>query len=203
MLPQTSDSSYRDMIKREAEKHLLKVSDAKEDLVFGKRKGADFLRTVLTESCEMPPSWTPANRAAVETPGQWLNVNGQGGTSDSNKAIHWCGIFATYVLKQTGMAVKWRSGVGIVPSDTASKWVRKHRRWIANEKSEDGDFQVGDIAAIPKSNHHFIVTDISNPSTLGCVAGNGNYQRIERQTHSRRDVNCLYKIIWDPLASRL
>jgi len=199
----TSDPSYRQMIKREAEKHLLKISDAPADLVFGKRKGADFLRKVLAEACETPPSWTPANLQALETPGTWLNVNGQGGTSDSQKAVHWCGIFATYVLKQTGMAVKWRSGLGIVPSDANSTWVRKHRRWMPDERFGDEDFEIGDIAAIPRANHHFVVTDVSNPMTLGCIAGNGNYQRIERQTHNRKDVNCLYKIVWDPLASRL
>lgn len=203
MPTQTSDRSYRDMIKREAEKHLLKVSDAPADLVLGKRKGADFLRTVLANTLEMQPAWTPANLKAIETPGQWLNVNGQGGTTDSQKAVHWCGIFATYVLKQTGMAVKWRSGDGIVPSDANSPWVRKRRRWIAGERFADDDFEIGDVAAIPRANHHFVIVDVSNPATLGCVAGNGNYQRIERQTHGRKDINCLYKIVWDPLASRL
>ena len=196
----SSDFSFRDMIKREAEQHILKVSDFPGDRVQGKRKGADFLKKVINDACAVPPSWTPANLAALETPGQWLNVNGRGGTTNSEQAIHWCGIFATYVLRRTGIQVKWHSGLGIEPSGPKSTWVRKYRRWI--EKFDDDAFEVGDVAAIPRANHHFIVVDVSG-TDLGCVAGNGNYQRIERQNHSRKSVNCLYKIVFDPLSSRL
>ena len=196
----SSDFSFRDMIKREAEQHILKVSDFPGDRVQGKRKGADFLKQVINDACAVPPSWTPANLSALETPGQWLNVNGRGGTTNSEQAIHWCGIFATYVLRRTGIQVKWHSGLGIEPSGPKSTWVRKYRRWI--EKFDDDAFEVGDVAAIPRANHHFIVVDVSG-TDLGCVAGNGNYQRIERQNHSRKSVNCLYKIVFDPLSSRL
>lgn len=197
----SSDFAYRDVIKREAESHLNKVSDFPGDRMQGKRKGADFLKQVIQDACAVPPSWTAANIAALETPGQWLNVSGRGGTTDSTKAIHWCGIFATYVLRRSGMAVKWHSGIGIEPSGKDSAWVRKYRRWI--EKFDDNAFEVGDIAAIPSANHHFIVVDVSDPAKLGCVAGNGSYQRIERQTHDRKAVNCLYKVVFDPLSSRL
>lgn len=197
----TSDFSYRDMIRREAESHLLKVSDHPADTPGGKRKGADFLRHVLADACATPPAWTPDNVRALETPGLWLSVNGRGGTSDSTKAVHWCGIFATYVLRRTGMPVQWHSGLGIEPSGKTSKWVRKHRRWI--EKFDDDAFEVGDVAAIPRANHHFVVVDVSDPVSLGCIAGNGGYQRIERQTHRRKEVNCLYKVVFDPLSSRL
>jgi hypothetical protein len=197
----SSDFAYRDMIKREAESHLLKVSDHPSDRVGGKRKGADFLKQVLQDACASPPSWTAANVRALETPGSWLNVNGQGGTTDSQKAVHWCGIFATYVLRRTGMPVKWISGLGIDPSGKDAKFVRKYRRWI--EKFDDDAFEIGDVAAIPRANHHFVVVDVSDPLKLGCVAGNGEYQRIERQTHDRKAVNCLYKIVFDPLGSRL
>jgi hypothetical protein len=197
----SSDSTFRDLIKREAEKHLLRVSDFPADRVQGKRKGADFLQQVLADACAVPPAWTPANVAALETPGTWLNVNGAGGTTDSQKAIHWCGIFATYVLRRAGVPVKWHSGLVIEPSGPKSVWLRKYRRWI--EKFDDDAFEVGDVAAIPKANHHFVIVDVSNPATLGCVAGNGSYQRIERQTHDRSSVNCLYKVLFDPLGSRL
>jgi hypothetical protein len=79
--------------------------------------------------------------------------------------------------------------------------VRKYLRWI--EPFGDDAFEIGDVAAIPKANHHFIVVDVSDATQLGCVAGNGNYQRIERQTHARKSVNCLYKVVFDPLSSRL
>ena len=197
----TSHSSYRDMIRREAESHVGKVSDHPADAPDGSRRGADFLRNVLQDACAAPPSWTPENVRALATPGQWLNVNGRGGTSDSAKALHWCGIFATYVLRRVGMPVQWHAGLGIEPSGKGTKWVRKYRRWI--ETFGDGDFQVGDVAAIPRANHHFVVVDVSHPKVLGCVAGNGSYQRIERQTHDRHDINCLYKVVFDPLASRL
>lgn len=197
----SSDFLFRDMIKREAESHLLKVSDFPGDRQNGKRKGGDFLRLVLTDALAVPPAWTPKNLSALDTPGMWLNVNGSGGTTDSQKAVHWCGIFATYVLRRSGIPVKWHSGSGIEPSGKTSQWVRKYRRWI--EKFDDDAFEVGDIAAIPRSNHHFVVVDVSSPTQLGCVAGNGSYQRIEHQWHDRKSVNCLYKIAFDPLSSRL
>ena len=197
----SSDFSFRDMIKREAESHLLKVSDYPGDGATAKRKGGDFLKQILNDACAVPPSWTAENLRALETKGMWLNVSGRGGTTDSTKAIHWCGIFATYVLRRAGMPVKWQSGVGIEPSGAESKMVRKYRRWI--EKFDDDAFEVGDVAAIPRANHHFVIVDVSHATQLGTVAGNGNYQRIERQTHERKDVNCLYKIVFDPLSSRL
>lgn len=197
----SSDFAMRDIIKREAEKHILRISDAPGDLVRGKRKGADFLKQILADALAIPPAWSAANLSALETPGMWLNVNGGGGTSDSQKAIHWCGIFATYVLRRSGIPVKWHSGLGIEPSGKTSQWVRKYRRWI--EKFDDDAFEVGDVAAIPRANHHFVVVDVSNAVQLGCVAGNGNYQRIERQYHDRSAVNCLYKVVFDPLSSRL
>ena len=72
-----------------------------------------------------------------------------------------------------------------------------------NEALAPGTRSVGDVAAIPRANHHFVVVDVGDPVSLGCIAGNGSYQRIERQTHRRKDVNCLYKITFDPLSSRL
>jgi hypothetical protein len=192
----TSTTSFRDKIRVEAEKYILRVSDHPDDRENGKRKGADFLRQVLTDALAMPPVMTPANLRALETPGMWLNVSGNGGTTDSALAVHWCGIFATYVLRRVGAEVKWRAGQGIEPSGKDAKWVRKYRRWI--EKFDNDAFEIGDVAAIPKANHHFIVVDVSDPKKLGTIAGNGNYQRIERQTHERKDINCLYKIVYAP-----
>jgi hypothetical protein len=73
MSVRTSDATFRDMIKREAEQHILKVSDFPGDRVQGKRKGAAFLKQVINDA-RVPPSWTPANLSALETPGQWLNA---------------------------------------------------------------------------------------------------------------------------------
>lgn len=198
-----SYNPLREMIVSEARKHLLSVSDNPTMLVNGKRRGAALLRRIFDEACEKPPAWSPAALRALETPGQWLHVNGSGGTTNSKVAVHWCGIFATFVLRKTGIPVKWRYSVGIVPSGPQSKFVHKARSWISSEGFDRNSFAPGDVCVIPSSNHHFIVVDAPQGPTLRCIAGNGKYQQIEWQNHRRADVVCHYRIAWDPFASRL
>lgn len=193
----------REMIVSEARKHVLRVSDKPGLAINGKRRGADLLRKIFDEACERPPKWTPTTLQALASPGQWLHVNGSGGTTDSKKAVHWCGIFATFVLRRVGIPVKWRYGVGIIPTGPQSKYVHKARSWIASEGFDRDAFETGDVCVIPSSNHHFIVVDATKSATLRCIAGNGSYQQIEWQNHKRSDVVCHYRIAWDPLASRI
>lgn len=192
----------RRYITEEAQRHILTVSDATEYQTKGKRRGAEKLRQIFTEACETPPAWTQENLRALETPGMWLNVSGRGGTTNSAVAVHWCGIFATFVLRKVGLDVKWRSGVGIVSRGSTSYLARRNS-W-GKEGLDRKAIGPGDICVIPKSNHHFIIIDAPEGSdTLRCVAGNGNKQQIEWQTHSRGAVVTHYALAWDPFASRL
>ena len=196
-------SPFRRFIVEEAQRHLLTVSDAPELQVGGKRRGADKLRLIFSEACETPPAWTPQNLRALETPGQWLAKSGNGGTSDSAAAIHWCGIFATFVLRKAGLDVKWRSGEGIV-SRGGTKYLTKKNSWITKDGFDRNSFAPGDVCVIPRANHHFIVIEApAGGDTLRCVAGNGNRQQIEWQNHSRTSVVAHYALTWDPFASRL
>lgn len=197
------DNPLRRYICEEARRHLLTVSDAAEYQVGGRRRGADKLRQILTEACETPPSWTPDNLRALETPGMWLNVNGRGGTTDSNTAIHWCGIFATFVLRRVGLDVKWRAGQGIF-SRGNTRFLTKRNRWARADGFDPRRFAPGDICAIPRANHHFIVMEApEGGDSLRCIAGNGTRQQIEWQNHSRGAVVTHYALTWDPFASRL
>ena len=194
-------SPLRDYIVEEAKRHLMTVSDAQ--LVNGKRKGADKLKQIFSEACETPPSWTPQNLKALETPGQWLAKSGRGGTSDSQAAIHWCGIFATFVLRKVGLDVKWRSNFGIV-SQTATQYFDKKNSFVPKEQFDRNGFAPGDVCVIPAANHHFLVIEAPEGSeSLLCIAGNGNKQQIEWQHHSRGSIVTHYALAWDPFASRL
>lgn len=193
----------REMITKEAQKHVLKISDKPALLVNGRRRGADLLRQIFDEACERRRTWTPDTLAALGTPGQWLRTNGRGGTTDSHQAVHWCGIFATFVLRRAGIPVKWRDAVGIVPSDRDSTYVHKKLSWIPSHGYDKNDISPGDVCAIPRANHHFVIIEApAGSAILRCVAGNGSYQQIEWQDHKRDEVNCHYKLVWDPFASR-
>lgn len=196
-------SPLRRSIVEEAKRHLLTVSDdPKLRTQASTRLGADKLREIITEACETPPAWTADNLKALETPGTWLNINGRGGTTDSAQAVHWCGMFATYVLRKAGLDVKWRSGQGIF-SRGGTNYLEKKNRWQKNA-FDAGGFDTGDVVVIPKATHHFIVVEAAPDSkTMRCIAGNGSYQQIEWQTHARAEIVTHYSLVWDPFASRL
>ena len=67
MSVRTSDATFREMIKREAEQHLLKVSDFPGDRVQGKRKGAAFLKQVINDACAVPTSLRSRHPASGST----------------------------------------------------------------------------------------------------------------------------------------
>ncbi len=197
-------SPLRNSIVEEAKRHILTVSDAPALRPEpGTRRGADKLKEIITEACETPPAWTADNLRALRTPGVWLNVNGRGGTSDSLQAVHWCGIFATYVLRKVGLNVKWRSGIGII-NIGATKFVTKKNRGDKKGDFDPASFDAGDVLAIPRANHHFIVVEAAPDSkALRCIAGNGSQQQIEWQTHAKDEIVAHYSLSWDPYASRL
>ncbi|MFN8652106.1 MAG: hypothetical protein U0133_09420 [Gemmatimonadales bacterium] len=193
----------RRYVTEEARRHILTVSDAPEYLVNGKRRGADKLRQIFTEACLVVPEWSKDNLRALETPGNWLNVNGRGGTTDSKVAVHWCGIFATFVLRKVGLNVKWRAGIGI-ENIGSTGFLDRRNRGGKDGRFDPKAFAPGDVCVIPRANHHFIVVDAPEGSdAMRCIAGNGSKQQIEWQTHSRGTVVTHYAIAWDPFASRL
>lgn len=197
-----SHNPLRRYIIEEARRHLLSVSDAADLQVNGKRRGADKLRQIFAEACVAPPTWTVDNLRALETPGAWLNVNGRGGTRDSASAIHWCGIFATWVLRKVGLDVKWRAGLGIY-NMTMTTVLERRNRGAKDGRFDPKAFAPGDVCAVPRANHHFIVVEAPDGSdALRCIAGNGSQQQIEWQTHSRGAVVTHYALVWDPFATR-
>jgi len=84
----------------------------------------------------------------VRIPGRRIPQPGTGGVS-------WCGIFATWCVRQAGVETKWRYGVG--PSGLKLNFSR--------------DCKPGDIAVMAKNVHHFIV---ASPTADSIITINGN-----------------------------
>lgn len=130
------------------------------------KPSAEKMQTFFSTAGLNPPSTSQASYSLE---------NRSSGISMGGIVIHWCGIFATYVLKHWGgLDVKWiagsgmsgsgvvrRSGFqGIVPGDVA---------WIRGKANPSGQYAW----------HHFIVTDIDYSSNyLESVDGNSTNNSI-------------------------
>ena len=87
---------------------------------------------------------------------------------------HWCGIFACHVLREAGLNVRWTLLGG--------KIVGKSANQVKYVPGNQG-LRPGDVAMIPKANHHFIVTGVDYGSnTLWSVDGNTSGQMIRSLT---------------------
>ncbi|HEY0706125.1 MAG TPA: hypothetical protein VGG33_04975 [Polyangia bacterium] len=93
-----------------------------------------------------------------------------GGVKVGGQVKHWCGVFATSVLADCGLDVKWTLlGGKIRPSsDVTLIWTNQ-------------GMQPGDIALIAQAQHHFIIVDIDySRNYIESVDGNQARQTIKR-----------------------
>ncbi len=82
--------------------------------------------------------------------------------------IHWCGIFATALLKRAGLNVFWKSGAGIYGQ-------------VERVKYEAGMYlEPGDVGAIARKNHHFLILEhVPEYDYLETLDGNQEYQTVK------------------------
>lgn len=110
-----------------------------------------------------------------------------------DRTVSWCGIFATYILRKTGLRVKWRIGKGIEnePGCFDIQFVRGN-----------AGVSTGDIAVRGTGYHHFIL--LEQPANQGAIlAVDGNAGGIEYPQlrydrwwkNSLSAINCYYKIL--------
>ncbi|MEZ5365717.1 MAG: hypothetical protein R2748_26150 [Bryobacterales bacterium] len=153
-----------------------KVSDlvTMKDPATGKvmRKGWQQLQRFFDEAVS---GWTPNHwkdpkiLAGVQIPGRRIPQPGTSGVS-------WCGIFATWVLIEAGMKVKWGLGKGInLPI------------------KGDQNFRAGDVC-IKKGDrvHHFI--PITDGDPMQTVNGNSDNQSILIKPLARSQVAYYYQV---------
>lgn len=113
----------------------------------------------------------PATLAGVQIPGKRVPQQGTSGVS-------WCGIFATWVLQQAGLDVKWRVGVGITTL----------------EKRSDKSLQVGDVAVMKGDKVHHCIPIAISGTTMTTVNGNSDNQSILIKQHSLDAVWYYYRV---------
>lgn len=112
----------------------------------------ETLKDIYDEAMEVPPDWNIHNGANLTAlkQGRWMRKDGiPGGTNDPGLGVSWCGIFATYVLRGTGIPVKWRAFVGITPRPPYFQELFGFGNWDSINR--------GDICIRDANNHHFIV----------------------------------------------
>jgi hypothetical protein len=190
------------------------------------RYGWETLKRYLTEALEHPPNWTTKvkqkytvmpyastgvtadqiKEKTVEiTPLDavkfaYLRVPTGGKPLPDGRwnGIHWCGIFATWVLRQAGVRVIWGT-------DRENYWNYGIKNWparpdtfvegsiLADRTIETReDIQPGDVCVIPENSHHFIVERVEK-RILHVIAGNSAYQQIMRERYPIDKVRCTYR----------
>jgi hypothetical protein len=119
--------------------------------------------------------------------------------------VHWCGIFACWVLKQAGFDVRWASGQkvptskagirnGILDSDEPTGPTRGLVFKDTTMKLQK-NIKPGDVCVIPKNAHHFIILEPPTPQgNLLTLAGNSDWQRVQEETHKLNDVVATYRV---------
>jgi len=80
--------------------------------------------------------------------------------------VHWCGIFATYLLKKAGVRCHWVRSVGITNDEGASDLE------TANPPEAQLDLRIGDVLIREPEHHHIIVLEPVSVGAIRCVEGN-------------------------------
>jgi hypothetical protein len=126
------------------------------------------------------------------TPMQLTNYfTGCGGSYNGYKpTLSWCGIFATYILRQAGIRVQWQSHIVIVsPYDLELVYSRE-------------GMDIGDVAV--SNNHYFIVMEkVAYKQPVPPLAVHGNYGGVGNPQmyygrhwgHPLSSVQCYYRIL--------
>ncbi|MGH7471377.1 MAG: hypothetical protein ACRENP_25790 [Longimicrobiales bacterium] len=138
------------------------------------KPSAEEIQNIFTTAGLQAPSLTDAENS-LRTRSSGIKMGGY--------VIHWCGIFACYVLKRWGgLDVKWRLGEGIKGSGVV-------------RRSGDQNIRAGDVAWIRGAAnssgqyawHHFIVTKVNyGTNKLESVDGNSTNNSIVWHSKSIR-----------------
>ncbi len=129
-----------------------------------------------------PQNWPRGYLEGVKKPGHWLSREGTKSTTNQKKAIHWCGIFATWVLNQ------------------ASPGRLGHVRWFygrINQPPTPGPINPGpgDILILKgDGSHHCIVTALISENEMETVNGNSDYQSILVKPVRKQDIAAYYSV---------
>ena len=150
-------------------------------------KGVDHLMNMYQQvSPRLLPAvrapWPKTVRDAVRSAlakGMWINRRPKGlhdvGTKDREMGIHWCGIFAAWVLQQSGLKVTW-TGKGITaPGNTIRKIP------VGSQRDVRKNIEAGDICVHGGNQHHFIVIGEIGENTLLTIEGNVRNQEVLRR----------------------
>jgi hypothetical protein len=119
------------------------------------------------------------------------------GTYQPAQAVHWCGIFAAWILKRAGLPVEWKGRQVSGPS-TAIRAVNLRALPPSAQATERSTIMTGDVCAMGANNHHFIVIDgVPGKSRLLTVEGNVSNQLVLRREQSKDnpDIHTLYKLV--------
>jgi hypothetical protein len=80
--------------------------------------------------------------------------------------VHWCGIFATYLLKKAGVRCHWAMGDGITDDSNGQDLE------TTDSPNAQKDLQIGDVVVREPQHHHIIVLEPVDAGTIRCVEGN-------------------------------
>lgn len=139
------------------------------------KPSAQELSDIFTDAgAEQAPSLSEA---------EWSLRNLSTGVKVGGQVKHWCGVFAAEVLRRAGVDAQWTLMGGAIKG-----------KGVSYRPGNQG-IQPGDVAMIPKANHHFLVVGVDyGGNTLWTVEGNTEGQLIRERTRQ-------FKYSKDPKAS--
>lgn len=168
------------------------------------RRGWDILQKIFDETMLGGMNWQgpkkkyhseAADADYMVTPMEGLKTPGMRiPQDDEGRGLNWCGIFATWSWRNKGIDVKWKKGTGGGPTLAgAAKPIPTSTNFRA--------LMPGDICAIPKGTHHFLIVSVSSDfKSVGSVDGNTLWQEIEEfkegspHSHKVADLTNFYSL---------
>ncbi len=142
----------------------------------GKYHGWKHLQDIF----EKTTGWRPTDAE--------MSSNKPGGKS-------WCGIFATHVLQEAGVNVKWDLTKGKMVGDVQQIMApsfRDYRTYKAERQAFEASVKPGDVITLNNgTNHHAIVTSVNPDGTVNTI--DGNKPHIGQGTWKLADVTSYYR----------
>lgn len=81
-------------------------------------------------------------------------------------SAHWCGIFATYLLRKAGVRCHWVMSKGITDDSNGADYE------VATDSEAQQGLQPGDVVIREPQHHHIIVMEPVASGVIPCVEGN-------------------------------
>jgi hypothetical protein len=143
-----------------AENHSINPMEAGVD---GHYKGWQHLQTVF----EKTTGWRPPDAECQKiTPGRGVLPGGK----------NWCGIWATHVLQEAGVNVKWDLNKGKMVGDVThviAPGFTHYQQYKMERAAFEQSIRPGDVITLKGStNHHAIVTKVNPDGTVETMDGN-------------------------------